>query len=175
MNVILLEKIGKLGEIGETANVKAGYARNYLFPQGKAIQATKNNMAEFETRRADLMAAHNAKVAAAQTRAKKVDGITLTMQVNASDEGRLFGSVGTKDIADAINAQVGSDLVKAEVMLPHGAIRDLGNFKIDLDLGHDVGAVISLSVVRQDSAGVSDDGRIADEDDEDTEADAEEV
>jgi len=175
MNVILLEKMGKLGEIGETANVKAGYARNFLFPQGKAIQATKQNMAEFESRRAELMAAHNAKVAEAQTRASKVEGVVLTMQVNASDEGKLFGSVGTKDIADALNAQVGSDLVKAEVMLPNGAIRDLGTFEIDLDLGHDVGAKISVAVVRQDAAGVSDDGSVmTDETEEDAAADGDE-
>ncbi len=171
MNVILLEKIGKLGGIGDTANVRAGYARNFLFPQGKAIQATKQNKAEFELRRAELMAAHNEKVAVAQKRASVVDGITLTMSVNASDEGKLFGSVGTRDIADAINAQVGSDLVKAEVLMPHGVIRTLGEYEIDLDLGYDVGATVKLSVIGLDSAaGVSDDGRI---EEDDTSADAE--
>lgn len=166
MNVILLEKIGRLGAVGDTANVKAGYARNFLFPQGKAIQATKQNKAEFEVRRAELMAAHNEKVAVAQKRAKKVNGITLTMSVNASDEGKLFGSVGTRDIADAINAQVGSDLVKSEVLLPHGIIRELGNYEIDLDLGHDVEAKVSLAVVGLESAGVSDDGRVEEDDEE---------
>ena len=86
MNVILLEKIGKLGEIGETANVKSGYARNFLFPKGKAIPATKDNLEHFEQRKAELLAAHNEKVAEAQKRAEKVKGLSLTIEVNASDE-----------------------------------------------------------------------------------------
>ena len=173
MNVILLEKIGKLGEIGDTAKVKAGYARNFLFPQGKAIQATKQNMAEFEHRKADLLAAHNTKVANAQARASKVNGVTLTLAENASDEGKLFGSVGTRDIADARNAQFGSDLVKSEVMMPHGVIRDVGSYEIDLDLGFDVGATIALEVVRQDAAGVSDDGSVIEDDAPAAETDSE--
>ncbi len=173
MNIILLEKMSNLGEIGDTAKVKSGYARNFLFPQGKAIQATKNNMAEFEVRREELLAKHNAKVAAAQVRAKKLVGVKLVMAENTSDEGKLFGSVGTKDIAEALNAQVGSDLLKSEVMMPHGVIRTIGNYEIVLDLGQDVGVTISLAVVRMDAAGVSDDGRISEEEpetaDEDTE------
>lgn len=164
MNVILLEKIGKLGGIGDTASVKGGYARNFLFPQGKAIQATKQNKAEFEVRRSELMAAHNEKVAIAQKRASKVHGVSLHLEVNASDEGKLFGSVGTKDIADAINEQVGSDLVKAEVLMPHGVIRELGVYEIDLDLGFDVNATISVAVVGLESAaGITDDGSIIEE------------
>lgn len=173
MNVILLEKMGNLGEIGDTAKVKSGYARNYLFPQGKAIQATKTNMAEFEVRKAELMARHNAKVAAAQQRAAKVNGVKLVMAENASDEGKLFGSVGTKDIAEALNAQVGSDLVKSEVMMPHGVIREIGEYEIDLDLGQDVGARISLSVVRMDAAGVSDDGSLIEDESAESEEDTE--
>ncbi|NKB35090.1 MAG: 50S ribosomal protein L9 [Pseudomonadales bacterium] len=167
MNVILLEKIGKLGEIGDTANVKSGYARNFLFPQGKAIPATKNNLADFEQRKSELMAAHNEKVGVAQGRAQKVDGASLVIEVNASDEGKLFGSVGTRDIADAVNAKAGSDVTKAEVLLPHGVIRDLGDYEIALDLGHDVHASISVSVVGlQSAAGVSADGSIIEEIDE---------
>lgn len=173
MNVILLEKMGNLGEIGDTAKVKSGYARNYLFPQGKAIQATKTNMAEFEVRKAELMARHNAKVAAAQARAAKVNGVKLVMTENASDEGKLFGSVGTKDIAEALNAQVGSDLAKSEVMMPHGVIREIGEYEIDLDLGQDVGARISLSVVRMDAAGVSDDGSMIEDESTTAEEDSE--
>ena len=93
MNVILLEKMGNLGGIGDEAVVKAGFARNFLFPQGKAIPATKRNMEDFEGRRAELMAAHDANVAEAQKRAGTVNGIELRIQVNASDEGRLFGSI----------------------------------------------------------------------------------
>ena len=167
MNVILLEKIGKLGEIGDTASVKAGYARNFLFPKGKAIPATKANLAEFEERKADLLAAHNEKVAASQARAAKVEGASLTIEVNASDEGKLFGSVGTREIADALNAQAGSDVSKAEVLMPHGVIRDLGTTELMIDLGHDVAAQITVNVVGlQSAADVSADGSIIEEVDE---------
>lgn len=167
MNVILLEKIGKLGEIGDTASVKAGYARNFLFPKGKAIPATKANLAEFEERKADLLAAHNEKVAASQARAAKVEGASLTIEVNASDEGKLFGSVGTREIADALNAQAGSDVSKAEVLMPHGVIRDLGTTELTIDLGHDVVAQITVNVVGlQSAADVSADGSIIEEVDE---------
>ena len=172
MNVILLEKIGKLGEIGDTASVKAGYARNFLFPKGKAIPATKANLAEFEERRADLLAAHNKKVAASQARAAKVDGAKLIIEVNASDEGKLFGSVGTREIANALNAQAGSDVSKAEVLMPHGVIRELGITELTIDLGHDVAAQIIVNVVGLQSASdVSADGSIIEEvDDSDSEA-----
>ncbi len=167
MNVILLEKIGKLGEIGDTASVKAGYARNFLFPKGKAIPATKANLAQFEERKADLLAAHNEKVAASQARAAKVEGASLTIEVNASDEGKLFGSVGTREIADALNAQAGSDVSKSEVLMPHGVIRELGTTELTIDLGHDVAAQITVNVVGlQSAAGVSADGSIIEEVDE---------
>ena len=167
MNVILLEKIGRLGELGDTTNVKSGYARNFLFPQGKAIPATKENLEQFEQRKTELQAAHNTKVAEAQARAKKVDGVSLTIEVNASDEGKLFGSVGTKDIADALNTKTGSDITKSEVHMPHGVIRDLGDFELSLDLGYDVQALISVSIIGLTSgAGVTDDGSIIEEIDE---------
>jgi large subunit ribosomal protein L9 len=167
MNVILLEKIGRLGELGDTTNVKSGYARNFLFPQGKAIPATKENLEQFEQRKTELQAAHNTKVADAQARAKKVDGVSLTIEVNASDEGKLFGSVGTKDIADALNTKTGSDITKSEVHMPHGVIRDLGDFELSLDLGYDVQALISVSIIGLTSgAGVTDDGSIIEEIDE---------
>lgn len=166
MNVILLEKIGNLGNIGETANVKAGFARNFLFPQGKAIPATKTNLAEFEGRRAELLAAHDANVAAAQKRQAKVQGTELNIEVNASDEGKLFGSVGTKDIAEAINAKAGSDITKSEVLLPNGAIRELGSFEIVLNLGYEVTAAITVSVEGLGSAAVTDDGSLIEEIDE---------
>jgi large subunit ribosomal protein L9 len=167
MNVILLEKIGKLGEIGDTANVKSGYARNFLFPQGKAIPATKINLEEFDQRKSELMAAHNEKIGAAQARAEKVNGTSLTIEVNSSDEGKLFGSVGTRDVADAVNAKAGSDITKAEVSMPHGVIRELGDYQISLELGYDVKATISVSVVGLEStAGVSADGSLIEEIDE---------
>ena len=164
MNVILLEKMANLGDIGDTATVKSGFARNFLFPKGKAIPASKQNLAEFESRRAELMAAHDANVAAAQKRQAVVEGAALTMQVNASDEGKLFGSVGTQNIAEALNEQCGSDIVKAEVLLPHGVIRELGSYEITLDLGYEVNATITLAVQGLDSAAsVSDDGSMIEE------------
>ncbi|MCH8265595.1 MAG: 50S ribosomal protein L9 [Proteobacteria bacterium] len=176
MNVILLEKIGKLGEIGDTASVKAGYARNFLFPQGKAIPATKTNLAEFEGRKTELLAKHDAKVAESQRRAERVNGVSLTIEVNASDEGHLFGSVGTREIAEAVNALAGSDIAKSEVLLPNGAIRELGAFEVALDLGHDVHATISLAVVGlKSAAGVSDDGSIIEEIDQREAAEAAEA
>lgn len=147
MNVILLEKVGRLGGVGDTAAVKAGYARNFLFPTGKAIPATKANITDFEARRAELMAAHNEKVAAAQARAAKLKDLRVEIPVNAGEEGKLFGSVGTKDIADAANAATDSDLVKAEIRLPVGAIREIGEYDISIDLGHEVEATIKVAVV----------------------------
>ena len=164
MNVILLEKIGKLGEIGDTASVKAGYARNFLFPQGKAIPATKSNLADFEARKSGLLAAHNAKVAESQKRAGLVNGVSLTIEVNASDEGHLFGSVGTREIADAVNAAVGSDIARSEVLLPNGVIRELGSLDVTLDLGQEIHAIVSLAVIGlRSAAGVSDDGSVIEE------------
>ena len=167
MNVILLEKIGKLGEMGDTANVKAGYARNFLFPQRKAIPATKENLSEFEQRKAELMAAHDSKVGAAQERAKKVEGASLRIEVNASDEGKLFGSVGTRDIVQALNSKTGSDIAKSEILMPHGVIRELGDHEITLDLGYDIHVAIKVTVAGlQSAADVSDDGSIIEEIDE---------
>lgn len=147
MNVILLEKVGRLGGVGDTAAVKAGYARNFLFPFGKAIPATKANIADFESRRAELQAAHNEKVAAAQARAAKLKEAGVEIAVNASEEGKLFGSVGTKDIADAVNEKYGSDVVKAEVRLPVGAIREVGDYQIAIDLGFEVEETVTVTVV----------------------------
>lgn len=164
MNVILLEKLGKLGAIGDTANVKSGYARNFLFPQGKALPATKSNLENFEERKTELLAAHNVKVGEMQKRADKVVGLELRMEVNASDEGRLFGSVGTRDIADAINEKVGSDLNKSEVLLPHGVVRDLGEYDVAIDFGYEVTTTVKIIVAGlQSDAGVSDDGSLIEE------------
>ena len=177
MNVILLENINNLGSIGDTASVKAGFARNFLFPQGKAIPATKTNLDDFEGRRAELMAAHDANVGVAQKRKDVVDATVLRIEVNSSAEGRLFGSVGTRDIAEALNAEKGSDVSKAEVQLPNGAIRDLGEYKVSLDLGYDVQAEITVIVAGLDAAaGVSADGSLIEEIDEaEAEAAAEEA
>lgn len=146
MNVILLEKIGRLGGVGDTASVRPGYARNFLFPAGKAVPATKANLADFESRRAELLAAHNEKVAEAQARAAKLKELRVAISVNAGDEGKLFGSVGTRDIADAVTA-TGAEITKAEVRLPNGAIREVGEWEVTIDLGYEVEEVITVAVV----------------------------
>ncbi|MDO8272468.1 MAG: 50S ribosomal protein L9 [Gammaproteobacteria bacterium] len=146
MNVILLEKVGKLGAVGDTAAVKAGYARNFLFPTGKAIPATRTNLENFEARRAELLAAHNEKVGVAQGRANKLKDLRVVIAVNAGEEGRLFGSIGTRDIADAVTA-AGVEVSKAEVRLPHGALREVGEYVISIDLGHEVEENITLAIV----------------------------
>jgi len=146
MNVILLEKVGKLGAVGDTASVRAGYARNFLFPTGKAIPATKNNLENFETRRAELVAVHNEKVAVAQARADKLNEVRVVIAVNAGEEGKLFGSIGTRDIADAVNA-AGGDVSKAEVRLPNGALREVGEYEVAIDLGFEVEQVITVAIV----------------------------
>lgn len=146
MEVILLEKVGRVGNVGDKINVKAGYARNFLFPFAKAIPATKQNLADFEARRAELMKAAADKLAAAQARADKLNGLTVRIEANAGDEGKLFGSVGTRDIAEAVTA-AGQKLEKSEVLLPTGALRDVGEYEIQLSLGSEVMASIKLSIV----------------------------
>lgn len=146
MEVILLEKLGRSGGVGDKINVKAGYARNFLFPYSKAIPATKENLANFEARRAELLKVAAEKLSDAQARADKINGMAVTISANAGDEGKLFGSVGTRDIADAITA-AGQPVSKAEVLLPDGAIRETGEFDVALSLGSEVTANIKLSVV----------------------------
>ena len=138
MEVILLEKIGKLGGIGDKANVKAGFGRNYLIPQGKAVFATESNIAEFELRRADLEANAAAKLAEAQARAAALVAIgTLTISAVAGDEGKLFGSVGIRELEDAI-AAAGGDINKSEINMPDGPIRFVGEFSVECQLHVDV-------------------------------------
>ncbi|HHX83524.1 MAG TPA: 50S ribosomal protein L9 [Pseudomonadaceae bacterium] len=148
MEVILLEKIGRMGDVGDKVNVRSGYARNFLFPFSKAIPATRENLADFEARKAELMKIAAEKLAAAQARADKLAGLVITIEANAGDEGKLFGSIGTRDIADAITA-AGHETEKSEVLLPDGALRDLGEYDITLSLGSEVTAEIQLQVVQQ--------------------------
>lgn len=149
MQVILLEKIGRLGNIGDRVDVKAGYGRNFLMPQGKAVPATRENIAMFEERRAELEAASAEKLTAAKGRAKLIEQIgEIHIVANASEEGKLFGSVGTREIAEAVTA-AGQNLEKAEVLLPEGAIREVGEYDIDLQLHSDVAAMIKLVVTAE--------------------------
>ncbi|MDX2462978.1 MAG: 50S ribosomal protein L9 [Porticoccus sp.] len=149
MDVILLERVGKLGNIGDKINVKAGYGRNYLIPNGKAVFATADNMASFEARRSELEAAAAALLAEAQARATQLEALGLiTIAANAGDEGKLFGSIGTRDIADMVTA-AGVEIEKIEVKLPEGAIREIGEFDIDIQVHAEITQVIKLSVVAE--------------------------
>jgi large subunit ribosomal protein L9 len=148
MEVILLEKVGRMGNVGDKVNVRAGYARNFLFPYSKAIPATKENLADFEARKAELVKNAAEKQAKAQARAAKLNGLTLTIEANAGDEGKLFGSVGTRDIADALTA-AGHEVEKSEVLLPEGALRETGEYDVELGLGSEVVAAIKLTIVQQ--------------------------
>ncbi len=144
MEVILLDKVGKLGNIGDKVSVKAGFGRNYLLPQGKAVSATPKNIAEFEERRAGLEAAAAAKKAEAEARAAKLAELNVTIAANAGDEGKLFGSIGTRDIAEAITA-AGVEVAKSEVRLPEGVLREVGQFDIDVQL-HPEGTDLSTAL-----------------------------
>ncbi|USD65057.1 50S ribosomal protein L9 [Vibrio sp. SCSIO 43136] len=146
MQVILLDKIGNLGGLGDTVNVKAGYARNFLIPQAKAVMATKANVEMFEARRSELEAKVAEQLAAAEARAEKVNALeAVTIESKAGDEGKLFGSIGTRDIADAITA-AGVEVAKSEVRLPEGALRNVGEFEISVQLHSEVFATVNLVV-----------------------------
>ena len=149
MEVILLENIGNLGGLGDKVDVKAGYGRNYLVPQGKAVPATRSNIAEFETRRAELEAAAAAALSAAEQRAEAINALQpVTIGANAGEEGKLFGSVGTRDIAEAVTA-AGCEVDKAEVRLPEGPLRELGEFEVDIQVHGDVTATVVIAVVAE--------------------------
>lgn len=146
MDVILLDKVGRLGAIGDKVTVKSGYGRNFLLPQGKAIAATAKNIADFEVRRAELEAAAAGKIAAATARAEQLAALEVTIAANAGDEGRLFGSIGTRDIAEAITA-AGVAVSKSEVRLPQGVLREVGQYEIDVQLHAEVTQAVKLAVV----------------------------
>ncbi|MCG9697472.1 50S ribosomal protein L9 [Shewanella sp. Isolate11] len=149
MNVILLDKIANLGNLGDQVSVKAGYARNFLLPQGKAVVANAANIEVFEARRAELEAKLAADLAAANERAEKINALeTVVIASKAGDEGKLFGSIGNRDIADAVTA-AGVELAKSEVRLPLGAIRVAGEYEIDVQVHTEVKAVVKLSVVAE--------------------------
>lgn len=149
MEVILLDKIAKLGGLGDKVTVKSGYARNFLLPKGKAVFASKANVEHFEARRADLEKKLAEQLTAAQARAAKLTELAeITIASKAGDEGKLFGSIGTRDIADAIT-EAGVEVVKAEVRLPLGSIRETGEFDIVIHVHNDVDATIKVVVIAQ--------------------------
>ena len=148
MQVILLEKLANLGQLGEVVKVKPGYARNFLIPTGKAKRATEANLAEFETRRAELEKAQNQMLSTAEERAAKLEGVGVQVAQKAGVDGRLFGSVTNYDISEALKTQ-GFDVPKAAVRLPDGPLKHIGEYEITLDLHTDVKAHIKVTVVAE--------------------------
>lgn len=149
MEVILLEKIDNLGGLGDKVRVRPGYARNYLLPQGKAKFATAENIAEFEARRAELERAAAEALAAAETRRESLDGMVIEMKAKSGSEGKLFGSIGASDIADAVTAR-GVEVEKREVRLPEGPLRQVGEYAIELHLHAEVNAEIRVIVIGEE-------------------------
>ena len=148
MEVILLEKIVNLGALGDRVSIKSGYGRNYLIPQGKAVVATKAKIAEFEQSRAELEKKEADKLAIEQARAEKLSVLEIIITQKAGEEGRLFGSVGTQDIANAVTT-AGVEVMKHEVRLPDGVIRQVGDYNIDISLHSDVTVNIAVKVVAE--------------------------
>ena len=149
MQIILLDKVANLGGLGDNVAVKSGYARNFLFPQGKAVPATKANIEKFEARRAELEAKLATDLTAANDRAAKLAALgEVTIASKAGDEGKLFGSVGTRDIADAIT-EAGVKVSKAEVKLPTGTLRETGEYEIDVQLHAEVTATVKVVVIAE--------------------------
>ena len=148
MQVILLDKVGRLGTVGTQVNVKPGFARNFLIPFGKAVPATEANIAEFNARRAELEATAAAKLAEAQKRAEVLATVSITIAANAGDEGKLFGSIGTRDVADALT-KAGHATSKSEVRMPEGPIREIGEYEIDIQLHSDVMQPVKVIVIAE--------------------------
>ncbi|MDD5411261.1 MAG: 50S ribosomal protein L9 [Methylobacter sp.] len=148
MEVILLEKVANLGNLGDRVTIKSGYGRNYLVPYGKAVAATANKIAEFELRRAELEKAAAEKLSAAQARANELSKLQIVIAHKAGDEGKLFGSVGTQNIADAI-VEAGGAVEKHQVRLPQGVIRQIGEYPIDIMLHTDVVVTMPIKIVAE--------------------------
>lgn len=148
MEVILLEKVRNLGNLGDVVAVKAGYGRNFLVPQGKAVFATKDNRATFEKRRAELEKKAEQSFAKAQQRAAQFNDITLVIQAMASDEGKLYGSVGIHEIKEALD-QKGVEVCKREIVMPEGPFHSIGSYTVELMLHSDVVANLQVEVTPQ--------------------------
>jgi large subunit ribosomal protein L9 len=146
MQLILLEKVVNLGQLGDIVKVKDGYGRNFLIPQGKAKRATEKNKAEFEVRRAELEKQQAAILADAQSRAEKLEGQVVKITQKAGVDGRLFGSVTNTDIAEALNA-MGFEVAKADIRMPTGHLKQIGDYPIAVALHHDAVANITVSVL----------------------------
>ncbi|HMN43414.1 MAG TPA: 50S ribosomal protein L9 [Povalibacter sp.] len=149
MEVILLQKVANLGNIGDRVKVKSGYGRNFLLPKGKATLATADNVAKFESRRAEIEKAAKVELDAAQARATKFEGFKLTLTAKAGGEGKLFGSVGTTDIADGLR-KAGHDVERSEVRLPHGPIRQAGEHVVQIHLHTDLTLDLPVVVIGEE-------------------------
>ncbi len=149
MDVILLEKVQNLGKLGQRVAVRNGYARNYLIPNGKAVMATTENLAAFETRRQELEKVEAEHLAKAQARRDQLTGQVITITAKVGEEGKLFGSVGTADIADAA-AVAGIALERHELRLPEGSFRQIGEYQVEVHLHPDVDAAIAVHIVGEE-------------------------
>ncbi|MFM7625643.1 MAG: 50S ribosomal protein L9 [Gammaproteobacteria bacterium] len=149
MDVILLTKVANLGDIGDRVKVKSGYGRNFLLPEGKATLATPANVAKFEARRSELEKIAKDQLSAAQSRAAALEGFTLRISAKAGSEGKLFGSVGTTDIAEACTAQ-GHKVARSEVRLPNGPIRSVGDHQVVLHLHTDIDVQLPVTISAED-------------------------
>ena len=150
MQVILLQRVVNLGKLGETVDVKAGYGRNYLIPQGKALTATEANLAKFEARRAELEALEAEELSAANARAEALADVNVIMRAKSGDEGKLFGSIGARDIADALTKS-GLEVDRSEVKMPEGAFRQIGEYKVTIQLHHDISTDILVTILSEDA------------------------
>lgn len=146
MEIILLQKVENLGNLGDRVVVKSGYGRNFLIPSGRAVPANEENVKAFEARRAELEKEAAEALARAEARKEKLDGLSVVIPCKTGDEGRLFGSIGTADIAKAVT-DLGHELVKREVMLPNGTFRVAGDYDVEIHLHSDVNAELKLSIV----------------------------
>jgi len=146
MELVLLQKVKNLGNLGDKVKVKPGYGRNFLVPHGKAVAATEANLADFEKRRADYEAKANQQLSGAEARRAQLENATITLKANASPEGKLFGSVGPRDIAEAFTA-AGTTIEKSEVVMAEGPIRHIGEFEVQIHLHADVHTTVKVQVV----------------------------
>ncbi len=145
MDLILLEKVQNLGDLGDKVSVKPGFGRNYLVPRGKAVPATQKNIAQFETRRAELEKAALERLSTAEDRGAALADVAITMTANASEEGKLYGSIGPREIAEAL-VELGHKVSKSEVIMGEGPIRMTGEFDVTLNLHADIETQIKVSV-----------------------------
>ena len=146
MQVILLEKVGNLGNLGDVVKVKDGFARNFLIPQGKAKRATQENLKAFESRRTELEKAQNEQLAKAQERGAKLNGLTVQVTQKAGPDGRLFGSVTNYDIVESLTKQ-GHEVERAQIRMPQGPLKQVGDYPIQIALHTDVTVTITVSVL----------------------------